>query len=227
MDGDAIIAAARRQTNLTTSDVSDADVLLIINEGIREVSTQTRWEFLHTAATLATTSGTAEISLPADFMFMNLVSKNGEKDRPLNSISFSEYKYWYGDDASTASEASAYYIRYEDGTGKIGLYPTPNATASDVYDIFYYKNPTELANGSATPEWDSRFHSLLVDYVAYRLWEREEYFDESQRAFERYGRRLREMMTFYSTRHKVNRFIYGDGSAQGHDSWIRRRLGWQ
>lgn len=225
MDLDAIRAAARRQTNLTTADISDADLLTILNEGLREVATQHRWEWLFKSSTLTTVANTAEIALPADFMFMGMVQEDGTGNEPLQNISFSEYKYWYGDNASTSSTGTLFYIRYDDGTGKIGIYPTPSANATDNYDIFYYRTPTELSAGTDVPEFDARFHSLLVDYAAYRLWEREEYFDEAERSFQKYARRLREMMQFYNTRYKERRFIYGDGTRNRRID-VRRRFGW-
>lgn len=225
MDLDAIRAAARRQTNLTTSDISDADLLTIINEGLREIATQHRWEWLFKSSTLNSTADTAEIALPADFMFMGMVQRNGTKDSPLQNISFEEYKYWYGDDVSSSTTPTFYYIRFDDGTGYIGIYPTPSTTTTALLDIYYYRTPTELSAGGDTPEFDARFHSALVDYAAYRLWEREEYFDESQRAFQRYARRLREMLQFYNARYKERRFIFGDG-IHNRRSDVRRRFGW-
>lgn len=225
MDLDAIRAASRRQTNLSTADISDADLLTIVNEGLREVATIHRWEWLFKSGTLTTVADAAEIALPADFMFMGLLTIDGKNNEPLQNISFSEYKYWYGDNASTASDGTLFYIRYDDGTGKIGIFPTPSTSTTDKYDIFYYRTPTELSTGTDVPEFDARFHSMLVDYASYRLWEREEYFDEAEKAFQRYGRRLREMMVFYNTRYKERRFIFGDGTRNRRFD-VRRRFGW-
>lgn len=113
MNVTAIYAAIRRQTNLTTSDISDADLLTILNEGLREISTHTRWEWLAESGTLTTVASTAEIALPADFMFMRLVQRAGTGDEPLQQMSFDEYKYWHGDNASVSDSATHYYIRFD------------------------------------------------------------------------------------------------------------------
>ena len=76
---------------------------------------------------------------------------------------------------------------------------------------YYYKNPTTLSADDDTPEWDAAFHWILVEYAKWKLYEREEYYDVSERAFINYARYMNDMAAFYNT--QVNRalFIYGDG----------------
>ena len=212
MDLTALTSAVRRQTNLTTADVADADITAILNEGIQEVSAIQRWDFLHTRGTINVTANTPEVNLPADFRLMDFVQQVGKRNGPLIMLSFDEYSYRFGDNASTGSQARYFYLRTEDGTQKIGFYPTPSTTASNEYELFYFKAPTLLSSGSDTPEWDDQYHRLLVDYASYRLWEREEYFDESERAFRRYQRQLSDMIRYYRMRYKQVRLIVGDGA---------------
>jgi hypothetical protein len=227
MDLTALIAAVRRQTNLTTADVSDADVTAVINEGINEVSSVQRWEFLYSEDTVDTVADTVEANLPTDFRLMDFVERAGKNHGPLIMISFEEYKRRFGDDASSSDDARYFYTRVVDGVQKIGLYPTPNATASDVYNIYYFKSPTVLTTGGTSPEWDTQFHSILVDYATYRLWEREEYFDQIQASFQRYARRLTDMIRFYRMRHRQTRFIIGGGAYYGGHNNPRRHLGFE
>lgn len=215
MDRTALTDAVRRQTNLTTADVADADVFDVLNEGINEISGLSRWPFLQKKSTLSVTASTVEVSLPADFRQIVLVQQDAKRNGPLIQISHEEYSYRYGDNAATASDARYFYIRFDDGTQKIGFYPTPSATVANAYEIFYYRSPTELAAGTDTPEWDSQFHNILVDYASFRLWEREEYFDEAERAYRRYARRLADMTRFYNMRHKQVKLIFGDGTYYG------------
>ncbi len=223
----ALTSAARRQTSLTTSDISDADVLTILNEGIQEISAMQRWDFLHTREVIDVVANTVEANLPSDFRLMDFVQQVGKRNGPLVMLSFSEYSYRYGDDPSTGSQARYFYLRTEDGTQKIGFYPTPASSGTGAYEIFYFKSPTLLVNGSDEPEWDDQFHRILVDYAAFRLWEREEYFDESQRAFQRYARTLGDMVKFYRMRHKQTRMIVGGGAhARGYGD-IRYHYGWE
>ena len=227
MDRAALTAAVRRQTNLTTADVSDADVFAILNEGIQEISGLERWDFLYKRSTLTTVAATAEITLPADFQFMDFVQEIGKSNGPLLQISFQEYSYRFGDDATSSATARYYYLRHDDGTQKIGIYPTPSASTTDKFEIFYFKQPTELAATDDSPEWDATHHNILVDYAAYRLWEREEYFDEAERAFRRYTRRLGDMVRFYNKRDKVHRFVVGDGAYYKNHRNFRVHLGFE
>lgn len=223
----ALLAAVRRQTNLTTADVSDADVTAILNEGIQEIASLKRWDWLYTDSTISVTAGTVEYTLPADFNFMGFVMQDSLSNGPLLMLSHEEYVYRFGDNPSSGSQARYFYLRMDDGVSKIGFYPTPSATSTDEYKIFYYKNPTELAAGGDEPAWDASLHNILVDYAAYRLWEREEYFDETQRAFSKYARRLNDMMRFYKMRGKVNRFIVGGGAYFGGYRDPRVHYGWE
>ncbi len=222
MDRTALTNAVRRQTNLTTSDVSDADVFAVLNEGINDVSSLTRWPFLYKSATISVTASTVEASLPADFRMMGTVMVDGKRNSPLIQISHDEYLYRFGDNATSQADGRYFYLRFDDGTESIGFYPTPAATESDHYDIYYYRSPTELSGSSDEPEWDSQFHPILVDYAAYRLWEREEYFEEAQSAFQRYVRRFADMVRYYNMRNHTNRLIVGDGAYFG-GAWNPRK----
>jgi hypothetical protein len=63
-----------------------------------------------------------------------------------------------------------------------------------------------------------------VDYGCYRVWEREEYFDESEKAYGRFVRGLKDMIRFYQMRTQENPLIYGDGEIPGYDERLHLNI---
>lgn len=211
----ALTAAIRRQTAVdsTVGQVTDATILIIINEGLNTVSSLHRWPWLLKGPTnLNVTANTVQYDLAATAWAVHSVVRSG-KSRRLNEISFENYLDIVGNNPSTSTEATAYYIRPDTATPttlEIGLYPTPSANATAAYQYYHYQTATELTTGS--PEWHAQFHHILVDYGAYRLWEREEYFDESAKAYLRFTRTLKDMIRFYNMQSMEATLIYGDGN---------------
>lgn len=202
-----ILAAIRRQTNVSsqTGDLPDADLTEILEEGYNTVAGTHRWPWLENSASIDVTADTIEYAFPTGFAFMRAITRNGKSYR-LQEISQDKYIYMVGDNPTSSTDARFFYI-----TGsKIGFYPTPSATESGAYVVYFYKTPT-IPTGANSPEWTSQFHHILVDYGAYRVWEREEYFDESEKAYGRFVRGLKDMIRFYQMRSQESPMVYGDG----------------
>ena len=209
-----ILAAIRRQTLVTstTGDLSDADLTEIFEEGYNIVSATHRWPWLEASANLDVTAATVAVTLPTGFAFMRAIVRNG-KSYSLQEIPQDKYLHLVGDNPTTSTDARFFYIT----NTTVGFYPTPSATEVGAYICFYYKNPT-IPTGASSPEWASQFHHILVDYGSYRVWEREEYFDESQNAYGRFVRGLKDMIRFYNMRSMEGQLIYGDGEGFFWDS---------
>ncbi len=201
-----IRTAVRRQTLIPTGDLSDASLNAIINEGVRLVAGAQRWPWLQQASTITTVASQTEYNLPADYMFMDLIVRNGKKIK-LKEIPFEYYTQLVGDDPNTSADSRYYYLR----ESTIGLYPTPSANETDAYHIYYFEKPTELSNDSDTPEWVDLYHHVLVEYGISRVFEREEMYQEAQLHYQKFVQLIAEMAKFYRLRHQGDLLIYGDG----------------
>jgi hypothetical protein len=214
VDVAAITSAIRRQTRLANlgGDATDAHILTIINEGGGYVSGLHRWPFLLNGPTnITVVAGTVEYALNTAAWAVNTVVRAG-KSRMLKEVSYDNYLRAVGDDPTSSSEATHYYLKADTTTPttlNLGLYPTPSANESNAYKYTWFKTWTDLTTGS--PIWHAQFHSILVDYGAYRLWEREEYFDEARDAYGRFTRTLKDMIRFYNMQSRDTELIYGDG----------------
>lgn len=208
-----LLSAARRQTLDTTNAISDNDLTEIINEGLRMVSIAERWPWLLTSAQVTVVNGTREYDISSDlsvtdFMWVDSVVDNDQEDGMLDEWSYSTYLYKYGGDPPSGSRAYHFYIKASD---TLGLVPTPSANETDAYTLNYYKTPTDLSLTTDTPGWTSTLHTILVDYAASKIWEREEYFAERDAAFQKFLMGVVQLKEFYRMRSKDRPMILGDG----------------
>lgn len=215
MTGAEIIARVREQSLVSTAQFSDADLLLVLNEGERFISSLEKWPYLFESTEEDYTADTREYDLSADLSVTDLafidqiVDKNTHKRR-MSPISFQEYLDEYGDDPRSGDPRFYYLV----GVDTLGLVPVPPTTTagSSGFSLYYYKRPTVMASTSSSPEWETSLHDLLVDYGLYRIWEREEYFDEAAKAYGRFVEGVTLMKRFYNMRTVESPIIFGDGT---------------
>lgn len=207
MDRDAILAQVRLQTLLETTNVSDAEIILLINNGVDEISVADWWPFLEASANMTPLDSTRTIALPTAFsVAMHLV--DDDNDRTIPYIAPASMWHIYGNDTGNEASTFNFWTIWED---KLYLTPIPVAEDTDRLKLYYYKDGTQLSAGSTKPDWHEGFHMMLVEYVKWKLWNREEYFDQSNRAFIEYTRYLSAMSTWYARRTKQMPGVAGDG----------------
>jgi len=211
MDRDALLAQIRLITLMETTNVSDAEIVLLLNSGVDEISLADYWPWLEASATLTAVDSTRTIALPADFEFaMALVDDDNDEIVPY--IAPSTLWHAVGNDTGNEGTTFKYWTIWEN---KVYLTPIPEAGDTDRFTLYYYKTATQLSAGDTLPEWHEAFHQILVEYVKWKIWDREEYFDQSERAFITYSRYLSAMSDWYSRRAQRAPWIAGDGRRRG------------
>lgn len=205
----AIRDFVREQTLIEIDDWSNAKVLNVINEGIREVASRFRWPFLSASAQISVTAGTQSYALSSIASNVQRIAAIIDNTRRVKLQEVEPQYAWelYGGDAPDSDEALAFYLWGE----SLYLLPTPSANESNAYTMFYYKTPTELSNDTDVPEWSSQFHMLLADYAIARVWEREEDFQKAQAAQQRFDLRVEQMARHYLNRVEDEPLVYGKG----------------
>ena len=131
-----------------------------------------------------------------------------DNDRIVEYIAPQTYFNFYGNDTGNTSTSINFYTIWED---LIYITPIPSTNDTNRLKLYYYKSGTQLSAGSTKPDWHEAFHQVLVEYVKWKLWEREEYFDQSERAFIAYARYLSAMSSWYARRAKRMPAVYGGG----------------
>src|SRR5690606_32257560 len=103
---------------------------------------------------------------------------------------------WYGNDSqgSHTTEAREWTV-YE---GKVLLHPIPSEADSNRYTLYYYRQIAELDSDNDEPEFLDTFHWLCVEWVKWKLYEREAMSAESDRAFAMYAQLLERMRQWYT-----------------------------
>ncbi len=207
LDRDALLAQIRLVTLLETTNVSDAEIVVLINMAVDEISIADYWPFLEASATMSAVDSTRTIALPSNFEFaMALVDDDNDETIPY--ISPAQLWHEVGNDTGNESTSFRYWTIWEN---LLYLTPIPQANDTNRFTFYYYKSGTQLSAGSTDLDFHEGFHMMVVEYVKWKLWDREEYFDQSERAFITYSRYLDAMSNWYARRAKRSPWIGGDG----------------
>lgn len=207
MTVDELRALVRQTTMVDSGDISDAQLLLWINDGIDDVSQRYEWPWLETQDTFSTADGTqayALSGLTGDIQEILWVIITGEGE-PLYPISAQAAYVRWGDDFPDG-DPQYFFVSQE----SINVVPTP--TEVEVVKVYYVKAPAELTQATDEPEWQSTFHNVLLPYVEAKLWEQQEDFAKANVAYQRYESRIDLMKRAYSSR--VNHGPWTIGAAR-------------
>lgn len=190
------------------TDISDSNLDTLINQGILEVATAFQWTWLEASATVSAVDSQQNYSLPNDFHYgAALVDDDNDMNVPY--MSPTDFFQEFGNDTGNESTTPQFWTIWED---EIWLTPIPSANDSDRFTLYYYKQPTTLAADDDTPEFDSSFHQILVEYCKYKLLSRGEYWEQVQQALAFFSLYLEQMKVWYSRKTKRTPYIAGDGT---------------
>lgn len=205
-------------TLIESANVSDADINAVINQGIDEIAVASDWSWLQETVNITLVDSTQGYALPADFHYAEALIDR-DNDRVLPFVAANKFFAEYGGDLNKESTNPEVWTIWED---TILLYPVPSANDADRLTLYYYETPTLLNHDTsdedanvATPQFPRAFHWILVEYCKWKLWDREEYYDQSERSFITYIRYLNDMMAYDKQRVKRAPYLYGDGYVRG------------
>ena len=207
MDRDAILAQIRLESVIEDTNVTDNEIVTMINNGMHEISLADKWPWLEASENLSLTDSTQTYSLPTNFEFMVAIVDD-DNDNTLEYIAPTEFFERYGNDTGNESTQPEFWTIWEDN---IYITPIPEANDTNRLKCYYYQSVTTLDNGTDVPAFHAAFHNILVEYVKWKLYEREEYYDQSERAFIQFARYLQQMKNWYRRRTKIAPYIVGDG----------------
>jgi hypothetical protein len=207
VDRDAILANVRLVTVVEDTNVTDAQIVVLIGQGLQEVSLAYEWPWLQKTASLSLADSTRTIALPADFQYGSTLI-DVDHDRRLPYYAPATFWELTGDGGDRESTTPQFFTTW---AGNIVLHPIPVDNDTNRLSIHYYRTVTALSAGDDVPEFHTAFHWMLVEYCKWKLYEREEYYDQSERAFITYSRYLADMIDFYSSRFKLEPTAWGEG----------------
>lgn len=190
-----------------TVEVTDAQLDIIVNQGYHEISVFTDWPWLYASTTITLVADQANYALPADYQ-KTIALIDDDNDETIPYLSPELYWHRVGNDTGNSSATPDFFTIYNDD---INLTPIPSSADTNRLTLKYYKTITELSADGDEPVFHDAFHYALVEYTKWRLWEREEFFQEGQRAQLSYRTYLLNMQDFYNNQVNHTPAVWGDG----------------
>jgi len=123
-----------------------------INDGMREAASDNN--LLQITATVATTPGTVEYSLPVDILKLHSIQYD-DTEVPLITLDEAQSRGYINSDEGFPIAAWVW-------AGKIRLSPIPNTSKN--LKVSYSRSPVEVTAADNTPELPVMYHMRLVDY---------------------------------------------------------------
>jgi len=216
--GTELTTMVRNQTLLDTGDVSDAIILDHLNRAIKITGGRFAWPFLHDDAVITTVVGTQAYAFPTGAVFIDAIIEPDERIR-LREIGRMDAWDRYGDDPPTR-DARSFYLWEE----KVVFTEIPQSIIA--YIVKIRVQPTLLASGAESPQWNAQYHDFLSEYAIAKLWEREEDRALAADAMERFHTGVGDMAAFYMNQVSDTPMVWGErpdrayASAYANTPWI-------
>lgn len=197
----------RRQTLVTTGELSDADLNAILFQGLVDTASRYHWPWTYKTATISLVDGTTNYALPTDLMELDDLVYDGEgPGARLARTSVQAVKAEYGDVVGDSDLPDRYYLSAND---QIVFVPTPDAAKT--VNVFYYATPasTVFDDDAESPPFHSAFHLALAEYATSHIWDSLEQEDKGGYYLQRYLDTLGRMAAFYDLRLPSEPFVVG------------------
>lgn len=190
--------------------MTDAQITLIINQGLHEIAVADDWPWLEseTDISLVDSQQAYTIASEASDFLRAMAIIDDDNDETIPFIAPTTYFALVGNDTGNEASTPDFWTVWND---KIYFTPIPSASDSARVTFLYYSTATELSAGSDTAAFAENFHWILVEYAKWKLYEREEYYDQAERAKVTYLQYLRDMMAWYSRTADRLPYIVGEG----------------
>lgn len=209
MDREDLRDQVRMSMPIEATDVTDATIDSLLNQGLQEVALAGQWPWLQASTDLSLSEDTQTVALPNDFDFaVSLVDDDHDVHIPF--VAPEDYFQRFGNDTDNTATTPNYWTIWEN---KIYLTPIPSADDTDRLTLYYYKSVTALTEDDDVPEFHTAFHPILVEYCKWKLYERGELYQQAVQAASMYASRLDQMTRWYGRQVKRAPYIAGDGDS--------------
>lgn len=184
----------RQHTLVEADDYADDKVNNVINQGIRDLSSQFTWPFLQTSTVIDLQTTVASYALPSDFAHLAAAIRDDCACPVVEVVPRDAWDRW---DSTADTDKPAHYYMWG---GNIVFAPTPVGASLPDVTLYYYREPTILNNDTDSPEFATQFHMVLAEFAAAKVWEREEDLTRSNYYMERYYAGVERMARHYLNR---------------------------
>ncbi len=209
MTVDELIDRVRQKTLIDSSEITDNEMILWLNDAQDEVSNRSNWDWLMGNEDVTSVTDQAAYTLTVDWTSITAIIEDGQRASLIPITAESVWSHW-GDAVPTGTRARYYYIL----ANQVYLIPVPTSDGV-TYHVKAEGMPVLFTATTDAPAWMQSFHRVLADYVEARVWEREEEFEKAQVADGRFEFGVRQMQLAYQSRQKLNPWAVGDGVPHG------------
>jgi len=184
-----IIARVRRTIGDTNSvEVTDADIIRWINDGMREIVIAS--ELLQTKSFTAPLANVSHYQLPTDILKTHSLKYKGVS---LDFVSLEQAEKLFPNKDDASSYPSGTPTHYWIWGGELYLYPAPDFTGTNEIVLYYNRTPAEVAVSGDTPEIPSAYHNRLVEYCMAQAYELDENMASSSAKMQQFQGNLQNM----------------------------------
>lgn len=150
-----LTSRVRSRLEATTDDqrLTDAEILLCINDGMASLSEERDWPWLEATTTISLVAGTTSYPLPSNATRLHLLSVGGHE------LDFVQYR-----DLLRYHNVQGAPVRYSVVGGNVIVSPEP--VAAETLDVYYQRSENVLVSGSDTVLCPDRYASIATTYAA-------------------------------------------------------------
>ena len=154
--------------------ITDADIIMWINDVQRDICSAN--DVLEATATGSSTAGVATFPLPVDVQTLYSVWYNNQR---LDAKSMREAEELVPNIGNTTTSSQAteplFFYVWAD---TLNFWPVPSAAGT--IKLFYSRFATTVTSINDTPELDTKYHNIIVNYCLQKAYELDEDWQASQ-----------------------------------------------
>lgn len=155
--------------------IDDNDIIRWVNDAQKEISSAQ--SILETSATTSIVAGTESYALPSDVQNLISIWCGGIKLEAMSMREAEERILKIGDNAVQPNGVPEIVWIWAE---TMHLWPIPSTSATGALKVFYSRFPIEVTSINDTPELDTKYHNIIVDYCLQKAYELDEDWQASQ-----------------------------------------------
>lgn len=172
---DIMTRVRRKFGDESAVQVTDEDIIRWINDGQRRIVLKNE-VLLEKTATSNSVAGQQEYDLPTDLLILKFIQYKESantayyKLKGLTPVDFNEYIDGWSDGGTARGVPTVFTVF----SGKIIAFPTPTASVTAGFKIYYNRSPVDVSSGASTPDLPLLYHDTLVNYCMQQAYEMDE-----------------------------------------------------
>lgn len=193
--------------------VTDADILRWINDGLRDIVMKNEG-VLETSSTTATVASQQDYTLPTNLLVLRNIRYKRLGDLSfykLVGMSLSEFDEYIDGWEGTAYGPSTPVV-YTVYGGALKLFPIPQL-ANETIKLVYSRVPVDVTADGDTPDLPLPYHNAIVDYCLQKAYELDEDWGSADNIAADYDAKIRlnkERESWQHREHYPNITVIGD-----------------